>query len=331
MECSYPNCRKNGIKFLYCSYCELPVSKTNFHRLHRHSNTSANDANEIIDGVSSRHRYIYTSRDAAIPGASIPPTKKDLSTSKVVSVIEREAWKEIVPEMLVVCNEAARRAKLVENPLATRYDKPLSETYIEERLQYDNPLRGYIVRSNDRNDLQGFIVSCNFMVFRETFRWDSSAPQAGITPADRREHRVDDGNITSYLASSHVIGNVDDGLVFDRVAEISLLGGLGCGGALLQRALNDLNESGNYDFVVLQATKMAIPFYEKHGFVRVGAVARFEDDPDCPEVSYRHWGDIVRGRAVEASYMMAQKLPKAKLSKSHQSPNSVSVQPITVC
>lgn len=217
--------------------------------------------------------------------------------------------------MLVVCNEAARRAKLVENPLATRYDKPLSETYIEERLEYDNPLRGYVVRSKDRNDLQGFVMACNFMVFRETFRWDSSAPQAGITPADRREHKVDDSSISTCLADSDIIGNVDDGLIYGRVAEISLLGGLGCGGALLEKVLDDLNQSSDYDFVVLQATKMAISFYEKHGFVRVGAVARFEDNPDCPEVSYRHWGDIVRGRAVEASYMMAQRLPNAKTSK----------------
>ena len=53
---------------------------------------------------------------------------------------------------------------------------------------------------------------------------------------------------------------------------------------------------------------MAIPFYEREGFVRVGAVAKFNDAHDMPFVAYRHWSDIVKNSAVESSYMMARRI-----------------------
>ena len=55
-----------------------------------------------------------------------------------------------------------------------------------------------------------------------------------------------------------------------------MLGGLGCGRTLLELVLEELADSGDADFVVLQATDQAIPFYEKMGFSKVGAVASFE-------------------------------------------------------
>lgn len=318
LHCSFPACKA---RFIFCAFCRTAVAKSNF-RFHTH-NAEVNDGrfrtpdNRIsrpsdVNGLSYRHQYKYTPRDAEIPGASTPAAKKDLSSSISTAMDDREQWLQLVPEMLIVCNEAARRAKLIEAPTATRYDKPLSETYIQERIEYDNNLEGYMVRTNDEEgSLQGFVATCSFMTFRETIRWDSQAPQAGITPKERRAHKVDDGSLAASLQNMKKTGNVDDGIVLDRVAEISLLGGLGCGGALLRKALDDLDKSGKYDFVVLQATKIAISFYERHGFVRVGAVARFEDNSESPEVSYRHWGDIVEGRAVEASYMMALRLPSA--------------------
>uniref|UniRef100_A0A6V2CAH7 Uncharacterized protein n=1 Tax=Ditylum brightwellii TaxID=49249 RepID=A0A6V2CAH7_9STRA len=50
---------------------------------------------------------------------------------------------------------------------------------------------------------------------------------------------------------------------------------------------------------------MAIRFYERYGFVRVGAITRFKDNAMMPEVAYRHWSEIVDGEALEPSYMMA--------------------------
>ena len=42
--------------------------------------------------------------------------------------------------------------------------------------------------------------------------------------------------------------------------------------ACLQELLND----DETDFVVVQATENAVPFYESRGFIRVGALARYE-------------------------------------------------------
>ena len=85
------------------------------------------------------------------------------------------------------------------------------------------------------------------------------------------------------------------GCVWPRVAEISLLGGLGCGGALLTWLLSELQEGrlraqdgAPYEFVVLDATTNAIPFYERMGFVHVGARAR-------------HYTEIKEGGVVASS------------------------------
>lgn len=63
-----------------------------------------------------------------------------------------------------------------------------------------------------------------------------------------------------------------------RVAELSLLGAIGCGTWLVKTLLAELEDgelAGEYDMVVLQATDTSLPFYEKLGFRRVGALARY--------------------------------------------------------
>ena len=149
-----------------------------------------------------------------------------------------------------------------------------------------------------------------FQVWRRTFRWATSdEPAAGITQADHRLCFTDmDGSLTEELRNVRTRkgdSREGDEIVFDRVAEISFLGGLRCGGYLVRTALSDLRQSGKFDYVVLQATKIAIPFYQAMGFRRVGAVTRFRDSPGLAEVAYRHWSEIVSGEAQEASYMMA--------------------------
>ena len=53
-----------------------------------------------------------------------------------------------------------------------------------------------------------------------------------------------------------------------------MLGALGCGSQLLQLVMEDLEQGDEYDYIILQATDNAISFYERMGFVRVGAIAR---------------------------------------------------------
>ena len=83
-----------------------------------------------------------------------------------------------------------------------------------------------------------------------------------------------------------------------------MLGALGCGRRLLDKALADCAANDRHAHAVLHATKDAVKFYEKVGFVRVGAVSRFRDRADVPQLAYRHW----TRRVDEVSYMMARPL-----------------------
>lgn len=251
-----------------------------------------------------------------IEGSDIPFCKPMLANSVMTPCNTREAWLELCPRLATVCNEAARRSTLRSNADAKRYEKPLSEIYIRERIEYDDPLDGFVVRTKaEPHHIQGFIIATKFTTWRKTFRWAVDTPAAMITPSDHRLHLTDrDGELTKSLQEAVREGPDSAlGYKFPRICEISLLGGLGCGRALISRALSELRQSQKYDFVVLQSTKIAIPFYEKHGFVRVGAVTRFNDVECIPEVAYRHWSEIVNGEAVEASYMMARRLKTSRL------------------
>ena len=65
-------------------------------------------------------------------------------------------------------------------------------------------------------------------------------------------------------------------MLWPRIAELSLLGALGCGSFLLELVEKELSkEDCQYHYIVLQSTENSVPFYEKKGFVRVGAVARY--------------------------------------------------------
>jgi predicted GNAT family N-acyltransferase len=247
-----------------------------------------------------------------IKGSEIPFVERNYELkSSLTTCASREEWLRLCPQITTVCNEAARRSTLKADPVAMCYEKPLSEVYMSERLEYDNPLNGLLMRTKtEPNHIQGFIVTTNFTTWRKTFRWTTDNPASLVTPTDHRLRATDkDGALTLELQDVERVGlDSRTGYTYPRVCEISLLGGLGCGGLLLSRALSDLKVDGQYDYVVLQSTKMAISFYERHGFVRVGAVTRLNDKEGLPEVAYRHWSEMVDGKTVEASYMMARKL-----------------------
>ena len=49
-------------------------------------------------------------------------------------------------------------------------------------------------------------------------------------------------------------------------------------------AIEELEQPvSQYEFAVLQATENSVPFYEKHGFIRVGAIARYENQEEKEE------------------------------------------------
>lgn len=87
-----------------------------------------------------------------------------------------------------------------------------------------------------------------------------------------------DGSLAAKLQQTVRCGDPwNEGIVWPQLAEISLLGGLGCGKALLSLVIERLETmkptaKQNYDYVVLQATENSVSFYESMGFVRVGAL-----------------------------------------------------------
>lgn len=138
--------------------------------------------------------------------------------------------------------------------------------------------------------LQGFITCTTFTNWQSSFRWDSVHDSAfayddeklAQDMVDGRRQFDHDGSLAAGLQSTVRCGDPwNEGIVWPRIAEISLLGGLGCGKALLSLALEKLetmkpSANQNYDYVVLQATENSIPFYESMGFVRVGCITRDE-------------------------------------------------------
>ena len=164
----------------------------------------------------------------------VPVAARDLSTSVVVRVQQREDWMSSLSEMLLLCNEAAARrvAKFglqKKNSDGTQ-TKPLGLEYMADRLDTDDPLEGFQVRSNE-GWLQGFITMTTFTVWQRAFRWDSHAPESGISDEDMSERKWDtDNKLARELEKQFRDGDPDaEGIIWNNLAEISLLGGLGCG------------------------------------------------------------------------------------------------------
>ena len=128
--------------------------------------------------------------------------------------------------------------------------------------------------------------------------------------------RVDGGEMTRALALEPHEGDPhSEGVVWPRIAEVGMVCALGCGSSLLHLAIGELAREGKYKWVVLQATLAAVGFYERHGFVRVGAVARYaEKEADLagvPLTGYRHWAapdELMAEQFGDLSYLMALEL-----------------------
>lgn len=315
-------------------------------------------------------------------------------SSTIEKVEGRQTWKDLLPEMMWVCNEAARRQAVVRNRGARYFDKPLAADYMYDRvaLAADKPW-GLVCRDNATQQMQGFCMLGTFASWDRTLRWASRDPRAwGVADYDpncgRRirvnakktsddefdqsdddivetdpRARADEKKLRAYIAAAtqaaqaaanHAMaekrdtqGELSDALEgtarqvcssdarmteWPDVLEVSLLGGLGCGGLLLGQCLQeaktriytvakftdkskDDDEANEQEtrapptYVAFQATEAAVPFYERHGFVRVGALAKYRDRRDMPELAYRHWNDrIMVSQTHGASHMLGLKL-----------------------
>jgi len=204
---------------------------------------------------------------------------------------DRSVLLENMAEMLLLCNEVMRRNNLKLKQAAAQQkggapaknapSKPLSLEYMADRLDVDDPLHAILIRTNDNiGMLQGFITWTTFTNWQASFEWNSLHPRAfeDYADGDYKDNLRDDGTFSAELQNSVRCGDVyNEGIVWPKIAEISLLGALGCGKQLVQLAIENMENtpsspSNNYEYVALQATDNSINFYEKMGFVRVGAV-----------------------------------------------------------
>jgi len=241
-------------------------------------------------------------------------------------VTERQHLVDSIAELTLLCNEATRRRKpdaASSVPSTKKLSKPLSIEYIFDRIDTDDPIWGLMVRTDTpvsfkgrpsnlkasplwkRGMLQGFITMTTFTNWQSSFRFDSLHEMAFGQDDDELEEQMkngirkydEDGSLAEELEASVKGGNPHiEGIVYPRIAEVSLFGGLGCGKQLLRLLVEHLERLKatvlhNYDYIVLQATENSIPFYESMGFVRVGCIQGKTPSPNkyhCSPVEEYH-------------------------------------------
>ena len=288
--------------------------------------------NDIVNAEGSfPYANENTSPELVDDQDAVSPFAEDTSVIWVPK--KRQDWEDSVFEMTAVCTSAAmRRYSATGRKTASSkpFQPPLSREYIKDRVDIDDPLNGYQIRHRSGGWLQGFILWTNFTTWTHYFRWDSSHAMSGIpTMNNKQPALVDmDGSVAANLEMQPRSGNpLEGGVVFEAVAEISLVGGIGCGEYLLRMALDSIRATRKYKFVVLQATDSSKTFYERFGFVRVGAICRYErrdkgaglkpggTGPVTPIMGYRHWthpneSDSSLQMHGGPSYMMCLTLPE---------------------
>jgi hypothetical protein len=141
-------------------------------------------------------------------------------------------------------------------PVTTKTTKPLSIEYIFDRIDTDDPLWGLMIRTESpmsfkgrasniksspnwkRGMLQGFITMTTFTNWQSSFRFDSLHEMAFGGDEDVLEEQMKrgmrkydaDGSLAMELEATVKGGNPHlEGIVYPRIAEVSLFGGLGCG------------------------------------------------------------------------------------------------------
>lgn len=270
-----------------------------------------------------KNRNFYNSLTQKIPEAPF-------FSSIIWRPHKRKEWEDCLSELVAVCTSAGlyKYNSLPKTKKKTIFVPPLSREYVRDRIDIDDPMRGFQIRHATQGWLQGFLLWTNFTTWTHYFTWDSKHKLCGLKDTDYPKDA--DGSLAQELQALPRQGHPgDSGVIFKNVAEIALLGGLGCGELLLKMALEEIRESQQYEYVVLQATVGSRSFYERFGFVRVGAVCRYggPNSPptlDTPEQGYRHWTHANESQKSldmhgGPSYMMVLKLQARTTRSSLQS------------
>ncbi|OEU07268.1 hypothetical protein FRACYDRAFT_251384 [Fragilariopsis cylindrus CCMP1102] len=234
-------------------------------------------------------------------------TNRLLLESVLWTPSSRKEWEDSISEMKSVCTSAAYRRWFKDQTTQAQtqtssstavtnnsnnnnnnhiFHPPMSQAFIKDRVKYDDPLMGYQIRHASGGWLQGFILYTTMTVWTEDFQWNSTHLKCGLLEDinfnKKNNSLIDDGRLSTELQALKKSRQsdpdpLDGGIVLHGVAEISLLGGLGCGELLLRKAIEDIksNKKQNYKYIVLEATEGSRSFYEKFGFKRVGAICKY--------------------------------------------------------
>jgi hypothetical protein len=176
--------------------------------------------------------------------AHVPQAARDLAGSCLQRIDDRKHFLASMAELLLLCKEAMRRRR---NANGSNGSKPLSLEYIADRLDIDDPCFGYLIRTHENGGkkehwkkgmLQGFITVTTFTNWQRTFRWDSLSEAAFEFDYEKMqaarlngERKWDETNqLAEEMQKTVHYGDIwAEGVVWPRIAEISLLGALGCG------------------------------------------------------------------------------------------------------
>jgi hypothetical protein len=189
--------------------------------------------------------------------SDVPWCAKDLSGSSLFEVTNRQHFTDSIAELTLLCNEASRRSRNKGLTTSTKSaTKPLSIEYIFDRIDTDDPLWGLMVRTDTptsfkgrasnlkaspnwkRGMLQGFITVTTFTNWKSSFRFDSLHEMAFAGDNDELEEQMksglrkydEDGSLAEELEATVKGGNPHvEGVVYPKIAEVALFGGLGCG------------------------------------------------------------------------------------------------------
>jgi hypothetical protein len=131
--------------------------------------------------------YVYAVLTALPPR---PFLRAWVQGSVIVAPPTRECWFRCVTEMLLLCNEASARFAKTNTVKRNEADgiqsKPLGLEYMADRLDTDDPIFGYMVRTQREGWLQGFITLTTFTTWHKDFEFNSLVKEAGISDDDKR-------------------------------------------------------------------------------------------------------------------------------------------------
>lgn len=272
-------------------------------------------------------KHIPIPKFGALSGGDYSKFKKGtIGKSVLLRVGSRELWMSALDELVALCDEVSGRAAVKNgdrfmDSMSKQYmhdrietDEPVHGYMIRDRRSAG--LQGFII-----------LTTFTTWVHKGFFRWgeapiakaaessnslldSAQAMLASLLPSaaaaalhrsisgsadDKKETPVSPSGGAAAQLAAELQGHqqfcegdpLTTGVDWPRVAEVTLLGALRCGGWLLELIMQELTTGrlkGRYDYIVLSATTSAIPFYEKHGFVSVETKARHYKSPDYDAV-----------------------------------------------